>query len=255
MSQPLSGKHALITGGATGIGAATAEWLAAQGAQVTLVGRRMEPLREVASEIGKQAFATTADVTDASALETAFGASRERFGRHDILVNNAGIARGGPFLRQTDEDWSAIFATNLFSIVTTTKLALPGMLEAGWGRVVNVASIAGLRGSPYTTAYTASKHALVGMTRSLALEVWKKGVTVNAVCPGYVDTPMTDQTVANIQKTTGRSEAEARAEIEKLGPRGRMLTSEEVASAIGWLCLDDQGAISGATVPVGGDGF
>lgn len=255
MSQPLSGKHALITGGGTGIGAATAKWLAAQGAQVTLVGRRMEPLREVATGIGKQAFATTADVTDASALETAFGASRERFGRHDILVNNAGIARGGPFLRQTDEDWSAIFATNLFSIVTTTKLALPGMLEAGWGRVVNVASIAGLRGSPYTTAYTASKHALVGMTRSLALEVWKKGVTVNAVCPGYVDTPMTDQTVANIQKTTGRSEAEARAEIEKLGPRGRMLTSEEVASAIGWLCLEDQGAISGATVPVGGDGF
>jgi len=255
MSQPLSGKHALITGGGTGIGAATARWLAAQGAQVSLVGRRMEPLREVATGIGKQAFATTADLTDASAVEAAFGASRERFGRHDILVNNAGIARGGPFLRQTDEDWSAIFATNLFSIVTTTKLALPGMLEAGWGRVVNVASIAGLRGSPYTTAYTASKHALVGMTRSLALEVWKKGVTVNAVCPGYVDTPMTDQTVANIQKTTGRSEAEARAEIEKLGPRGRMLTSEEVASAIGWLCLDEQGAISGATVPVGGDGF
>ncbi|MBX7248798.1 MAG: SDR family oxidoreductase [Caulobacteraceae bacterium] len=251
----LSGKHALVTGGGTGIGAATAKWLAAQGAQVTLLGRRLEPLQAVAAEIGRQAFAATADVTDAGAVENAFGASRERFGRHDILVNNAGIARGGPFLRQTDEDWSAIFATNLFSIVTTTKLALPGMLESGWGRVVNVASIAGLRGSPYTTAYTASKHALVGLTRSLALEVWKKGVTVNAVCPGYVDTPMTDQTVANIQKTTGRSEAEARAEIEKLGPRGRMLTSEEVASSIGWLCLEPQSAISGATIPVGGDSF
>ena len=255
MTKPLEGKHALVTGGGTGIGAAAAKWLAAQGAQVTLLGRRLEPLQAVAAEIGKAAFATTADVTDAAALENAFGASRERFGRHDILVNNAGIARGGPFLKQTEEDWSSIFATNLFSIVTTTRLALPGMLETGWGRVVNVASIAGLRGSPYTTAYTASKHALVGLTRSLALETFKKGVTVNAVCPGYVDTPMTDQTVANIQKVTGRSEADARAEVEKLGPRGRLLTSEEVASAIGWLCLDEQGAINGAAIPIGGDGF
>lgn len=255
MSQSLSGKHALVTGGGTGIGAATAKWLAAQGAQVTLLGRRMEPLREVADAIGKAAFATTADVNDAAALETAFGASRERFGRLDILVNNAGIAKGGPFLKNTDQDWADIFATNLFSIVATTKLALPGMLEAGWGRVVNVASIAGLRGSPYTTAYTASKHALIGLTRSLALETFKKGVTVNAVCPGYVDTPMTDQTVANIQKLTGRSADEARGEITKLGSQGRLLTSEEVASAIGWLCLADQGAINGAAIPVGGDGF
>jgi len=255
MTQPLSGKHALVTGGGAGIGAAAAKWLAAHGAQVTLVGRRMEPLKAVAADIGKQAFAAAADVTDASAVEAAFGASSERFGRHDILVNNAGIARGGPFLKQTDEDWSAIFATNLFSIVATTRLALPGMLEAGWGRVVNVASIAGLRGSPYTTAYTASKHGLVGLTRALALETFKKGVTVNAVCPGYVDTPMTDRTVANIVKTTGRSEAEARAEIEKLGPRGRLLSPEEVASAIGWLCLAEQGAINGAAIPIGGDGF
>jgi len=255
MSQSLSGKHALVTGGGTGIGAATARWLAAQGCQVTLLGRRMEPLKAVASEIGKAAFATTADVNDFRALETAFGASRERFGRLDILVNNAGIAKGGPFLKNTDQDWADIFATNLFSIVSTTKLALPGMLEAGWGRVVNVASIAGLRGSPYTTAYTASKHALIGLTRSLALETFKKGVTVNAVCPGYVDTPMTDQTVANIQKLTGRSADEARGEITKLGSQGRLLTSEEVASAIGWLCQPDQGAINGAAIPVGGDGF
>jgi NAD(P)-dependent dehydrogenase (short-subunit alcohol dehydrogenase family) len=215
----------------------------------------MEPLKEVAGEIGKAAFAATADVNDAGALEAAFGASRERFGRLDILVNNAGIARGGPFLKNTDQDWADIFATNLFSIVTTTKLALPGMLEAGWGRVVNVASIAGLRGSPYTTAYTASKHALIGLTRSLALETFKKGVTVNAVCPGYVDTPMTDQTVANIQKLTGRSADEARGEITRLGSQGRLLTSDEVASAIGWLCLPGQGAINGAAIPVGGDGF
>jgi NAD(P)-dependent dehydrogenase (short-subunit alcohol dehydrogenase family) len=255
VTQTLEGKHALVTGGGTGIGAATARWLAARGCQVTLVGRRLEPLREVAGEIGKRAFAAAADVTDAAATEAAFGAARERFGRIDILVNNAGIARGGPFLKNSDEDWQAIFATNLFSIVTTTRLALPGMLEAGWGRVVNVASIAGLRGSPYTTAYTASKHALVGLTRSLALETFRKGTTVNAVCPGYVDTPMTDQTVANIQKLTGRSAEEARGEITKLGSQGRLLTSEEVASAIGWLCEPEQGAVNGAAIPVGGDGF
>ena len=254
MSQSLSGKHALVTGAGTGIGAATARWLAAQGCQVTLLGRRMEPLKAVAGEIGKAAFATTADVNDAAALETAFGASRERFGRLDILVNNAGIAKGGPFLRQTDQDWSDIFSTNLFSIVATTKLALPGMLEAGWGRVVNVASIAGLRGSPYTTAYTASKHALIGLTRSLALETFKKGVTVNAVCPGYVDTPMTDRTVENITAKTGRSTDEARDEINRLSAQGRMLTSEEVASAIGWLCLAEQGGVNGAAIPLGGEG-
>ena len=254
MSQSLTGKHALVTGAGTGIGAATARWLAAQGCQVTLLGRRMEPLKAVAGEIGKAAFATTADVNDAGALEAAFGASRERFGRLDILVNNAGIAKGGPFLRQTDQDWSDIFATNLFSIVATTKLALPGMLEAGWGRVVNVASIAGLRGSPYTTAYTASKHALIGLTRSLALETFKKGVTVNAVCPGYVDTPMTDRTVENITAKTGRSPEEARDEINRMSAQGRMLTSEEVASAIGWLCQPDQGGVNGATIPLGGEG-
>lgn len=254
MSQSLTGKHALVTGAGTGIGAATARWLAAQGCQVTLLGRRMEPLKAVAGEIGKAAFATTADVNDAGALEAAFGASRERFGRLDILVNNAGIAKGGPFLRQTDQDWSDIFATNLFSIVATTKLALPGMLEAGWGRVVNVASIAGLRGSPYTTAYTASKHALIGLTRSLALETFKKGVTVNAVCPGYVDTPMTDRTVENITAKTGRSPEEARDEINRMSAQGRMLTSEEVASAIGWLCQPDQGGVNGAAIPLGGEG-
>ncbi len=254
MSQSLSGKHALVTGAGTGIGAATAKWLAAQGCQVTLLGRRMEPLKAVAGEIGKAAFETTADVNDASALEAAFGASRERFGRLDILVNNAGIAKGGPFLRQTDQDWSDIFSTNLFSIVATTKLALPGMLEAGWGRVVNVASIAGLRGSPYTTAYTASKHALIGLTRSLALETFKKGVTVNAVCPGYVDTPMTDRTVENITAKTGRSPDEARDEINRMSAQGRMLTSEEVASAIGWLCQPDQGGVNGAAIPLGGEG-
>ena len=254
MSQSLTGKHALVTGAGTGIGAATARWLAAQGCQVTLLGRRMEPLKAVAGEIGKAAFATTADVNDAGALEAAFGASRERFGRLDILVNNAGIAKGGPFLRQTDQDWSDIFATNLFSIVATTKLALPGMLEAGWGRVVNVASIAGLRGSPYTTAYTASKHALIGLTRSLALETFKKGVTVNAVCPGYVDTPMTDRTVENITAKTGRSPEEARDEINRMSAQGRMLTSEEVASAIGWRCQPDPGGVNGAAIPRGGEG-
>jgi len=253
MNDPLSGKHAFITGGGTGIGAAAARLLSNEGCQVTVVGRTLEKLQEALFDV-EDGFATTADVTRPEELELAFAKARERFGRIDILVNNAGIARGGPFLKTSDEDWRDILETNLMGAVACARLALEPMLEAGWGRIVNVASIAGLRGSPYTTAYTASKHAMVGFTRSLALETGRKGVTVNAVCPGYVDTPMTDRTVENIQAKTGRSAEEARAEVEKLGQQGRLLTADEVGSAICWLCLPAQGGVNGASIPLGGEG-
>ena len=253
MSDPLSGKHALVTGGGTGIGAAAACMLSNYGCQVTVLGRTLAKLQEGLFDVA-EGFAVVADVTKPDELEGAFSAARERFGRIDILVNNAGIAKGGPFLKTGDETWREIFEVNLFAAAACTRLALPPMLEQGWGRIVNVASIAGLRGSPYTTAYTASKHALVGLTRSLALETIKKGVTVNAVCPGYVDTPMTDRTVENITQVTGRSAEEARAEIEKLGPQGRLLEADEVGSAIAFLCLPDSGGINGAALPMGNEG-
>ncbi len=253
MSKDLAGKHALVTGGGSGIGAATACLLSNHGCQVTVVGRTLSKLQEALFDV-EDGFTVAADVTDEDELARAFSAARERFGNVDILINNAGVARGGPFLRTSDEDWREILEINLLGAVACTRLALPAMLEAGWGRVVNVASIAGLRGSPYTAAYTASKHAMVGMTRSLALETVKKGVTVNAVCPGYVDTPMTDQTVENIQAKTGRSEEEARAEVEKLSQQGRLLSPDEVASAIAWLCLPAQGGVNGAAIPIGGEG-
>ncbi|HYE43111.1 MAG TPA: SDR family oxidoreductase [Caulobacteraceae bacterium] len=251
--KPLSGKHALVTGGGTGIGAAAACFLSNYGCQVTVLGRRLEKLQEGLFDV-EEGFAVVADVTRDEELEAAFSKARERFGRIDILVNNAGVAKGGPFLKTPQSDWDEIFAVNVFAAAACTRLALPPMLEEGWGRVVNVASIAGLRGSPYTTAYTASKHALVGMTRSLALETVKKGVTVNAICPGYVDTPMTDRTVEAIQAKTGRSPEEARAEVEKLGQQGRLLQADEVGSAIAFLCLPEQAGINGASIPLGGEG-
>lgn len=248
----LQGKLALVTGGGSGLGAAICRRFAEEGATVIVNDLRAGPAEVIAKEI--DGHTSIFDVADSKAVAAAFADVAKRFGRLDILVNNAGIAKGGPFLKTEDETWREIFEVNLFSVAACTRLALPGMIEAGWGRVVNVASIAGLRGSPYTTAYTASKHALVGMTRSLALETAKKGVTVNAVCPGYVDTPMTDRTVANVQEKTGRSAEEARADIEKLGQQGRLLEADEVGAAIAFLCLPDSGGINGASLPLGGEG-
>jgi len=251
MNKPLEGKHALVTGGGSGIGAATAGLLSNYGCQVTVLGRTPERLQEALFDV-EDGHAAVADVTKSDELEAALAGARERFGRIDILVNNAGIAKGGPFVKTEDAVWRDIFEVNLFSIVNLTRLLLPSMLEAEWGRVVNVASIAGLRGSPYTTAYTASKHALVGLTRSLSMETTKKNVTVNAVCPGYVDTPMTNRTVENIQMQTGRSEEESRGELEKMSAIGRLITPDECASTIAWLCLDEQAAVTGACIPLGG---
>ncbi len=237
MTSALSGKHAVVTGGGTGIGAAVAEALAGQGAKVTLMGRTVARLQAEVARISGAGQACAADVTDPSSVSAAFARGVETFGPVDILVNNAGVAKSAPFGRTDLELWHEMLAVNLTGVYLCCREALPPMLKNGFGRIVNIASTAGLTGYAYTSAYCAAKHGVVGLTRSLALETAKSSVTVNVVCPGYTETDMLKRTVENIMKKTGRSEAEARAEIVKGCPQGRLVTPQEVANAVLWLCL------------------
>jgi NAD(P)-dependent dehydrogenase (short-subunit alcohol dehydrogenase family) len=245
-----SGKHVLITGGGTGIGAATARMLAAEGAKVSLLGRRLEPLKSVAGEIG--AMVLTADVTDRDALADAFDAARAMNGPFDFVVLNAGIGDSAPFLRTKREAWDHIIATNLTALFDGAQLALPDLVEGENKRLVIVASVAGLRGAAYAAPYVASKHGAVGLTKSLALEYGKTGLTVNAVCPAFVDTPMVDDSASRISRTTGRSEDEARAALAAMNANGRLVTSEEVASSILHLLHPLSKSITGACVTIDG---
>jgi len=244
------GRHALITGGGTGIGAATARALAAEGANVSLLGRRREPLDAIAAEIGATAIAC--DVTDRSAMEKAFNEARAANGPLDYVILNAGIGDSAPFQRTKREAWDRIIATNLTALFDGTQLALPDLLDGDGKRLVIVASVAGLKGAPYAAPYAASKHGAVGLARSLALEFVKTGLTVNAVCPSFVDTPMVDDSAARIQRTTGRSEEESRGALAAMNASGRFVTSEEVAAAIAFLCRPDSRSVNGACLTVDG---
>lgn len=226
----LTGKHAVVTGGTRGIGAAIAHALREQGARVTAFGRE------------------TADVADPRAVAAAFA----NFGAVDILINNAGQGESAPFLKTSAELWRRMFAVNVDGAFHCTQAALPAMLSAGWGRIVNIASTAGLAGYPYVAAYCSAKHALVGLTRSLALELAAKNITINAVCPGFVETDMLQRTVANISAKTGRAPDEARAELAARNPQNRILQPEEVASAVVWLCLPESESITGQTIAIAG---
>lgn len=252
MSGPLTGRHAVVTGAGSGIGRATAERLAEAGCRITLIGRHAGRLTETADRIGDAAFAAPADVTDADALAAAFEAGRDRFGPVDILVNNAGAASSAPFLKTGADDLRAMLALNLEAPAEAARLVLPGMLTRRWGRVVNVASTAGLKGYAYVSAYVAAKHGLVGLTRALALEVAARGVTVNAVCPGFTDTDLVARSVEAIVGKTGRSEADARAALAASNPQGRLITPDEVAALIVWLCEDAASGVNGAALPVAG---
>ena len=243
-------RHALITGGGTGIGAATARMLAAEGAKLSLVGRRLKPLQAVASETGGRAF--SADMTDRQAMETAFAAARDAHGPFDYVILNAGIGDSAPFLRTTREAWDRIIATNLSAVFDSAQLTLPDLVAGEDKRLIIVASVAGLRGAAYAAPYVASKHGAVGLTKSLALEYAKTGLTVNAICPAFVDTPMVDDSAERISRTTGRSESEARAALAAMNANNRLVTADEVAASIMHLLDPSSRSITGACLTIDG---
>jgi 3-hydroxybutyrate dehydrogenase len=250
MGSALDGRHALITGGGTGIGAAAAEHLNAEGARLSLLGRRLDPLRAVAEGVGGTAI--QCDVTDHERVRAAFDEARHANGPIDILVVNAGIAESAPFHKMTRESWDRIMATNLTAAFDCARLAIGDLLKSENGRLVFVASVASLRGVPYAAHYAASKHGLLGLMRSLAAEYAKTNLTVNAVCPGYVDTPMTDQSVARVSEITGRSEGDARSAITNMNASGRLVHPDGIATMILTLCLPQSRDINGAAITIDG---
>jgi NAD(P)-dependent dehydrogenase (short-subunit alcohol dehydrogenase family) len=253
MSTPLHGHHALVTGGGTGIGRAIAMRLAAAGARVTVVGRRREPLDDTVAALGTSvATAVTADVTDEAAIRAAFDAAIAAHGPVTILVNNAGGAPSAPVGKTTLALWNDVLAVNLTGTFLCAREFVARLPKDRAGRIVNVASTAGLKGYPYVTAYCAAKHAVVGFTRSLALELAKRPVTVNAVCPGYTDTALVDGAVDKIVAATGRDAADVRAELARANPQGRLVQPAEVAETVHWLCLPESAPVTGTVVPLAG---
>jgi len=250
----LAGRHALVTGGGRGIGAAIARALLEQGARVTITGRKREALAATVADLSTlgEIAAEAMDVTSAESVAQAFAAAEARFGPVSVLVNNAGQATSAPLLKTGEDVWNQMLAVNLTGSWHCIRAALPAMLEARWGRIVNVASTAGLTGYSYVSAYCAAKHGVVGLTRSLALEVAAKGVTVNAVCPGYTETDIVREAVANIVAKTGRSEEQALAELASTNPQRRLVQPDEVANAVAWLCMPGAGAMNGQAVVVAG---
>jgi 3-hydroxybutyrate dehydrogenase len=246
----LNGKSALITGGGRGIGRAIALEFARQGARVAVAARTAEQVEQVAAEIGGEAL--VCDVSDPESVARMFSDMRERFGDADILVNNAGIAESATLVNTTDKLWHRHLSINLSGTFYCTRAALPAMLKKGWGRVINIASIAGKTGAPYITAYSASKHGVMGLTRSIALEVATTGITVNAICPGYVDTDMVTRGVEQITKKTGRTAEEALESLKKMSPQNRLVTSEEVAAVALLLASDAGRGINGQGINVDG---
>jgi len=247
-------RHALITGAGTGIGEAISRQLHREGHAVTLVGRRSEPLEALSQALGKQSFAVTGDVTDRGEIESAFKAATAQFGDVEILVNCAGMAPTAPFHRVDFADWQRTMDVNVNGVFHCTQLALESMLENNWGRVVNIASVASLRGFPYVSGYCASKHAVLGMTRALALEVAARGITVNAVCPGYADTDIVRNAIAGIVSKTGRTEADAMQHFTESNPQGRLVEVTEVASAVSWLCSEGAASVTGQAIAIDGGG-
>jgi len=258
MSGRFAGQGAVVTGGGRGIGAAVARALAAEGARVVVASRTAAEVESVAREIeaaGGAAWPARADVTDPNAIEALASEAVARVGAVDILVTCAGVAWSAPLARQTLEDWERIFAVNVTGTFLATRAFLPAMMERGRGRVIHLASVAGLAGAKYIAAYAASKHAVVGFTRAVAAEAAPRGVTVNALCPGYVDTEMTEESVARIVDRAGLSEAEARAAILATSHQGRLIEPEEVARAVTWLCEDAARGVNGQAIVIDGGGL
>ncbi len=251
----LTGRAAVVTGGGRGIGAAVARALAEAGARVVVAARNVAEIEAVASELiaaGHAALAVPCDVTDPESVSRLAREAEGAVGVVDILVNNAGVASSAPIKSLEPEEWNRILAVNATGTYLCTRAFLPGMLTNGWGRVINVASVAGLAGRAYISAYTASKHAVIGFTRSIAAEVAARGVTVNALCPGFVATAMTEESVSRISAKTGMGSEEARRKIEEMNPQGRLIEPEEVAFFTVALCDRRARGVNGQAIAIDG---
>lgn len=245
-------RHALITGGGRGIGAAIARRLAADGARLTLIGRDHTALSATAAVLPSDAQVIACDITDPAAVADTVAAARAGHGPIDILVNNAGQAASAPFTRTDDDLWQRMLAVNLTGTFLCTRAALPDMLAAGAGRVVNIASTAGQRGYPYVAAYVAAKHGVIGLTRALAAEVSKTAITVNAICPGFTDTALLHDSVNTVVRTTGRSAEQALAEFTRHNPQQRLIDPVEIADTVAWLCSPGAGSVTGQSISISG---